>query len=363
MENIQNISSTPSLSMNARSNDIHNNKILYNDDLNDIHESLPFSYNKISSKNEQTEASDDQTEASDDQTEASDEQTDIQQESSDMPTESSAPLDVNINESEKIIGELVSGISDEDESDLCESIDNTKNNKKYWSGIATLNQMVSSEGPMISISTYQIFIDEIIKDKCWKDQDFKNFIELMNTISLLADKHDQDPDINNIFLNPNLYNKIHDILDKLDTIYVLCVIGIGNKCEMIIDKNKKEYISKYVNMINKIVDTYVPIFIKLIKLIDNMVNNAELSSKLDPIYLKSILLIRDRLISILIIKKIHDNEKNNLIENFNTDKNIPDGNSKSESENNIYYSTSINKLINIVIVILIFILIFLFIKN
>lgn len=245
---------------------------------------------------------------------------------------SSAPADVVISESEKISeseSESVSGINSDEESD--ESLLYAETNisggmgniiSPYqesevlseaeagnWSAVATMEEMVRAEGPQVSGQTFQVFVSEMIKDKCWEEQDFTDFMQSMKSIQTLINAQSDD-DRMALLMNPKYFNAIHDILDKLDTINVVCAFGTGDKCAMIADPKNREYMRQQVMVIGKLVDIYTPIFVRMILLMEKFTKelSQEQSCNLDPSYLATIKMIKERVVGTLYMRKMQNQE-------------------------------------------------------
>lgn len=243
---------------------------------------------------------------------------------------STAPPDVVISESEKISefeSESVSGISSDQESDESTMFAEINVNNPYvpvttsphtpinkpedeiqnWSATATMEEMVRAEGPQIRDQTFQVFVSEMIRDKCWDEEDFKDFMQSMQTIQVLINAQTDDDRLA-LLLNPKYFNAIHDILDKLDTINVMCAFGTGNKCAMIADPKNREYMRQQVMVIGKLVDVYTPIFVRMLLLMEKFTKelSQEQSCNLDPNYLATINMIKERVVGTLYMRKIQN---------------------------------------------------------
>lgn len=256
----------------------------------------------------------------------------IVQESSNSESQSTSPPDIVLSDAEKISeseSDSVSGISSDQESDESAMYADIKNStggmgntsapstvvhsvsEKHsgWSATATMEEMVRAEGTQIHMPTFQVFVTEMIRDKCWDEQDFKDFIKSMQNIQILVDTEDESDRLA-LLMNPKYFNTIHDILDKLDTINVMCAFGTGNKCAMINDPKNREIMRQQVVAIGKLVDIYTPIFIRMIVLMEKFSKelSQEQSCGLDPSYLATIQMIKDRTVGSLYMRRLQSTE-------------------------------------------------------
>ena len=245
---------------------------------------------------------------------------------------STAPPDVVIPESDKIsesdASNMYQGISTEQESEashlypgmgvnpqtpllpLSPTTPTPSTPQSNWSATATMEEIVRAEGPQVNDQTFQVFVNEMIKDKCWGEEDYKEFIQSMQTIKTLSDTH-TDSDKMGLIMNPKYFNAIHDILDKLDTVNVICAFGTGNKCAMITDPKNRDLMRQQVETIGKLVDVYTPVFVRMMLLIEKITGDLsqEQSCNLDPAYLATIKMIKERVIGTLYMRKIQDGDR------------------------------------------------------
>jgi hypothetical protein len=244
-----------------------------------------------------------------------------------------APPDVVIPESDKIsesdASNMYQGVSTEQESEASSlypgigmnpmnpqtpflpptSISPISTPQPNWSATATMEEIVRAEGPQVNDQTFQVFVNEMIKDKCWGEEDYKEFIQSMQTIKTLTDAH-TDVDKMGLIMNPKYFNAIHDILDKLDTVNVICAFGTGNKCAMITDPKNRDLMRQQVETIGKLVDVYTPVFVRMMLLMEKITGDLsqEQSCNLDPAYLATIKMIKERVVGTLYMRKIQDGD-------------------------------------------------------
>jgi hypothetical protein len=250
----------------------------------------------------------------------------------------SSPPDIILLDEDKIDdSESIHGIHSDHDDNLFTIIRVQESNigTKYWSAIATMEEMIKSEGININSSTFQIFIDEMIKDKCWNDKDLHNFIEIMTLLTNIVKNID---DANNLILeliiNPNYFNIVVRLIDDLDTINALCALGTDKKCDLIVDKNKREYVYNQITLIEKLVDIYMPVFARMLIMIEKFLND---NNKIDSKYIISLEIIKTRIMGIIYMremKKIEMKkiEMSRLIINKNEIHEI----NKKESDNSNY---------------------------
>lgn len=174
-----------------------------------------------------------------------------------------------------------------------------------WSASETLHQMTSAS-TQVNSNIFEIFISEMIRDKCWNKTDVNEFVANMQKLSELMNQKSNNGDMFAMLLNPQYYNAIYSLMDKLDTINVMCVLRTGNKCDMIKDPRQKEIIKSQVQLIGKLVDIYMPIFVRMILLLEKLVADAsnEKACNLDPVYLNTLNKIKNRVVSAVYMNRL-----------------------------------------------------------
>lgn len=254
------------------------------------------------------------------------------------PPNVAIPMDAHL--SERDIG-TVSGVEADYESsfdsETYSEVDK-KLGKKNWSAVETVQLMVQQNGENINRDIFQIFINEMVKNKCWDEQDVYEFNNNMAIIAELMDNtlndtldgttYSDNKNMIDLLLNPRYYNAIHNVLDKLDTINTMCILGTGDKCNMIADVTQREIIKQQVRLIGDIVRIYMPIFIRLVLLIEHI--SIKLTDdnvcNLDPIYIETIKKIKEHLIGTLYMHKLGNKsfEKQNMIlKQMSNNDNVP----------------------------------------
>lgn len=229
---------------------------------------------------------------------------------------SASPADVVIPEHDKLTEseiESISGIETDSESYLSTTSENYSeierhynSDKKYWSATDTIQQIVDLSGPMVNSDVFQVFISELIRDKCWTQEDVQGFMQIMRDITHFMNEIKNDSDIYSMLLNPKYYNIMHELLDKFDTINVMCILSTGNKCSMILNKNKKNIIKRQIQLICNLIDVYTPVFVRMIllmeKITNDLINNSEYD--LNQNYLDNLSKIKSRVISSVYINRL-----------------------------------------------------------
>jgi hypothetical protein len=230
-----------------------------------------------------------------------------------------APSDVVIPESDKIDeSESIEGShSDSETEDMHRRVDMNETSyvelelqrakiKQEWSPTKTMESIVNKTGPHVNNDVYQVLVGEMVKDKCWNDDDFISFIKSMSLIRELTNTTNDSKRLE-LLLNPQYYNAIHDAIDKLDTINVVCVFSTGDKCERINNPVHREIMKKQILLLGRLVDIYTPIFIRIILLIEKF--TKELSQpgicNLSPTYVNAIKALEDRIIGSLYMRRLN----------------------------------------------------------
>lgn len=207
--------------------------------------------------------------------------------------------------------------------------------KGTWSPTKTIETVVNKGGPNVNNNVYQVIVDEMIKDKCWKEEDYVGFVKSMGHIREIIDATSDDKRLEMV-LNPKYFNAIHDAIDKLDTINVVCLFGTGNKCAMINNPAQRKTMKKQVMLLGRLVDIYVPIFVRIILLIEKFTKDLSTpeSCNLDPVYLSSIQMLKKRIVGSLYMRKLNKQkgnftEQNELLRHMS---NESDQESKNDTE-------------------------------
>ncbi|VBB18676.1 hypothetical protein YASMINEVIRUS_1207 [Yasminevirus sp. GU-2018] len=221
------------------------------------------------------------------------------------PPDVIVPDNIKLSEEEKYSYSGVETSGESQDSESYSEIDHSSMAEQSWSASETLNQMTTSS-TQVNSNVFQVFINEMIRDKCFTQNDVKDFIANMRLMSDLMNSASNDDERVAMLLNPKYYNAIHALLDKLDTINVMCVLGTGNKCDMINDPRKKEIIKKQVQTIGRLVDIYTPMFVRMTMLLEKIVADmsTEKACNLDPVYLETIKKIRTRVVGSVYMRRL-----------------------------------------------------------
>jgi hypothetical protein len=179
------------------------------------------------------------------------------------------------------------------------------NDMKNWSPTETINIMVGSDNK-VAIDIFQIYVKEMLRDKCWSKTDMEEFHRLMKTIVTMMEMCKTDDEMMTTILNPKFYNTIHYLLDRLDTMNAICVMSTDNKCDMISDPKNREKMKQQINIITKLIDVYAPIFIKLMLMDDKIIKelSQEKLCDIDPEYMEIGKNLQSKLIGIIYMRKL-----------------------------------------------------------
>jgi hypothetical protein len=278
----------------------------------------------------------------------------------------SSPSDVIISDSDKLSeSELDSIPGFESDNNTNFNINNMPYipNRKNWSPTSTMQQMVNKNGDQVNSDIFQVFIAEMIRDKCWSRKDINEFINNVKIMKDFMNNTKNSEDRIAMLLDPKYYNTIHDMLDKLDTINVMCTLRAGDKCNMINNPQHKNIMKKQVQVIGKLVDIYAPIFARIILLTDRLTTDlsSEDACNLDPIYLNTVKTIKSRVIGSLYMNRISNKtpkEQRDILRQMSNSNNIVN-NSNIQVEhygnsNNVNWSFGICFILIFVIMIVLF---------
>jgi hypothetical protein len=98
-------------------------------------------------------------------------------------------------------------------------------------------------------------------------------------------------------------------LDELDKIDVICAINANEqKCQTIAEINKNPMVIKQIEILNTILTIYIPICIRIVLLIENVINKLsnEPTCNIDSTYLKLIKDLKKRIIGSMYMNNIKD---------------------------------------------------------
>lgn len=224
------------------------------------------------------------------------------------------------NESEYKNNQQISGI-DAEYTDSEEEIYQAKSNKKSnWSPTETLHVMTKNNN-QVDLDVFQVFIKEMLRDKCWNKKDMEDFHDILKTVMTMMMSAKTDDELISVILNPKFYNAIHALLDKLDTMNAVCVLSTNNKCDMIKDPFIREKMKKQVQIMTKLIDIYTPVFIRLILMDENFAKKLsdEKTCDFDPYYLETYKNVKSKLIGSLYMRKLADKsyeEQNQILKNM-----------------------------------------------
>jgi hypothetical protein len=239
-----------------------------------------------------------------------------------------SPSDVTITDSDKLSESELESLKGIDSSIFIDSdMMLYKNNSNNWSATSTMQHMTNSN-TQVDSNVFQVFVSEMVRDKCWNQKDVDSFMQNIKNISEFMNEDYNDEDRLEMLLNPKYYNTIHNLLDNLDTINVVCTLGTGDKCNMIENPEYKAIIKEQVRDIGKLVEIYTPIFVRMILMIDRIIGelSSENSCNLDPVYLKTIELIKNRVVGAIYMNSLNNKpqkEQNEILRqmsNSNDDK-------------------------------------------
>lgn len=155
---------------------------------------------------------------------------------------------------------------------------------KRWSASATMEEMVrqtsqeSSVQAQVNSDTFQVFVQELVRDKSWNEKDFIEFINSARVVAEIIATEAPDK-ILAMLSNPKYYGAIYDILDKLDTLNVLSVLGTGNKCEMIRDPQLRTKVKRQIMLTGRLIDMFTPLLAMMITTIDKIVPDSGVLSE------------------------------------------------------------------------------------
>ena len=157
-----------------------------------------------------------------------------------------------------------------------------------------------------SLQTPFPIVNDAIKNNCISSDNMTNIMKSIGSLQNLMNNRSIKP--LDLIKNPEFYNTIHDILDNLDEVNAVCVLNMnGQKCQSIAGLNKNPEILEQLQLLNTLLTIYMPIFIRIILLIENVLNNLsnEPSCNIDSSYLESIKMLKNRIIGSMYMDNIN----------------------------------------------------------
>lgn len=230
-------------------------------------------------------------------------------------------------------------------------------NDKNWSPTETVKKYV--ENNKMDGDMFNTFTKSFVRDKCWNENDFKTFMFISNELNKMIQKTKNENEKIDLLLNPNFYGYYHVMLDKLDTLNVMCLLN--NKCESISNILNKQKIKEQAEKMIQLIDIYGPVFYRVVDLFDRKLKNIDSKCNIDPVYFELTDKIKSHLLSTnYSIMKSRGQIKHNPVR-VNTKpitQNIVKKNNMNNNMNNNMYVDDVNYflLMLIVLVIILYVL-------
>jgi uncharacterized protein YcbK (DUF882 family) len=140
------------------------------------------------------------------------------------------------------------------------------------------------------------------KNKCLEPQDLSKITQYADSLQSLVS---QSPNPMGALSNPQFVNTIHDLLDELDKVNVVCAATTNTKCDMVSNVNKQGL--PMLEIANTMLNVYSPILVRVILMIEKITNNLskEKACNLDPKYVESVKNLKQRLVGSEYMKNIN----------------------------------------------------------
>lgn len=168
-------------------------------------------------------------------------------------------------------------------------------NSKNWSPTETLKKYTNEN--KMDYQLFNTFTKSFIRDKCWNEDDFKSFMFISNELNNMLQSAKTDDEKMKLLLNPNFYGYYHIMLDKLDTLNIMCLLN--NKSDSIVDIMNKDKVREQATKMTQLIDIYSPIFYRVVDLFEKKLKNINSNSKenIDPIYFELTNKLKSHLLS------------------------------------------------------------------
>jgi len=209
-----------------------------------------------------------------------------------------------------------------------------------WSPSETLTKIIQHSGVNVPQEVYQVFVKEYVRDKCVNDDDIRQFNKNMEIINQMEIPNNED-ELIKILKNPNFVKSINDIYQMIDNINTLCILGTGDKINMINNKNHKSTMKQQIKLCRKLVEKYKYGFAKMVSIMDKFNKQKSLSQesemKYDPILnelnddilIQKLSKLKDRL-----MMSIYMHQRDNYVLNNNKDTEIETNSQSNTSDIN-----------------------------
>jgi hypothetical protein len=180
-----------------------------------------------------------------------------------------------------------------------------KKDMKKWSPTDEMKKIISKQNGSMNLPDFQNFTTDMINKKCWNTQDVYEFITTVQKLKDLCNKNKSDESLKQMRTLEHR-NMLLKLQEKVDTMNV--VSAYNGKCNMIQDKAYKREMIKFVRLVNKLIDMYLPILAAISIQMNEFVQNASETYQLDPSY--EILLddTRKKILDTILTKKIRSIE-------------------------------------------------------
>ena len=182
--------------------------------------------------------------------------------------------------------------------------------EEEWSPTEALQKI--QQGGQIKMGDFQSLTMELLEKKCWSSQDVKEFLEIVQRLSDLGKDAKTFDESIQIMMTTEYRDMMMDLMKKVDTMNVVC--AYNGRCNMIQDPNARREMLKFVNMVNQMVDMYLPVLGAIAAQFDKMIENSSEACQLDPAYSRLLIDTRNKIFDTLVTRKDRSLEQNGMNE-------------------------------------------------
>jgi hypothetical protein len=177
--------------------------------------------------------------------------------------------------------------------------------EEEWSPSETL-QKIRMSGGAISSTDFQTLTKELLDKKCWSAEDVQDFLNTVQNLNDLGKDAKTFDESMQVMMTTEYRDMVLDLLKKVDTMNVVC--AYEGRCNMIQNDQDRADMVKFLNMINQLVDLYLPVLAAISLQFDKMVDNTSEACQLDPAYKALLIETRNKVFDAMVTRKMRQIE-------------------------------------------------------
>ena len=209
--------------------------------------------------------------------------------------------------------------------------------EEEWSPSQTY-ETIRMKGGLISIPDFQVLTKDLLDKKCWKQKDVADFTQTVSKLNDLSKNAKSFDESIQVLMTTEYRDMMLDLMKKIDTMNLVC--AYQGRCNMILNAKDRQDMIRFLNMINTLVDMYLPVLAAFALQIDKMIENTSEACQLDPAYHRLLIDTRNKIFDTMVTRKMMLLNKNaNLTTNNSESSDVTSEmtslSSDSESSNKI----------------------------